>query len=456
MRRMDETRRAIEAREEESVAPWGLRSSRASRARPLDPEGRLFDYRTEYQRDRDRILHSRAFRRLRQKTDGGPLSPIDPRRDTLTLTLEVTQLARTIARALALNEDLTEAVALGRALGTPPFGAPGARVLDSLLRRGRPPLRSGFSIPMQSLRVVDLLEKRYDHEGLNLTHDVREGLFKQAPVAGTGRRPSGRVAEERGGIGSQIESGSLRIGLPPSLEAQVVAISGGIASTLGAMDDALRSGEIEPGDLERVPIVRELIRRVGARYPQRARGRLTVKANVLHRGLAHLMVTATIQSTRKTLRTWVRQMKIESHQEFLAAREALPAGAVGPGQRITRLLEGLRAALQARVGTGAGAAQAGARARRVIGSLLGQYMEDPRLLDDYVLFRFRELAGGRFLRDLPSLTMETEIDRRYHGSGVLLRLVADHIAGMTDAYARFEHGRLSGLTPDTAAGTDRS
>ncbi|HXI03221.1 MAG TPA: HD domain-containing protein, partial [Candidatus Saccharimonadales bacterium] len=187
---MNETRQEIERREEETLPPWALRSGRATRSRPLDPEGRVFDYRTEYQRDRDRILHSRSFRRLRQKMDGGATSPVDPRRDRLTHTLEVTQLARTIARALSLNEDLTEAIALGHDLGCPPFGSSGARALDRLLGRRRRPLQGGFRVPVQSLRVVDLLEKRYEHEGLNLTHDVREGILKQDDPASSGAAPA--------------------------------------------------------------------------------------------------------------------------------------------------------------------------------------------------------------------------------------------------------------------------
>jgi len=446
---VDDTRRELERREDEVLPSWALRSARAQRARPLDPEGRLFDYRTEFQRDRDRILHSRSFRRLRQKTDGGSTSEIDPRRDRLTHTLEVAQLARTVARALNLNEDLAEAIALGHDLGCPPFGSAGARVLDELLSRGRLPLAGGFRIACQSLRAVDLLEKRYDHEGLNLTHDVREGILKQPELPSLRGAAAGRPGS--GGILSGIDTASLRPGRSPSLEAQSVAAADRIASTLGAMDDALRAGEVEPADLERLPLARELIRRVGARYPARARGRLTVKANLLHRGLTHLLVTATIQASLRRVRTWCRAMKVESHEDFLAARDELPAAVVAPASRIARLLDALRESLHAKLGSGAAAAQALARSRSVIGSLLDQYRADPRLLDDYVLFRYRELAGGRFLRDLPPAAMETEITRRYHGSGVMIRLIADHIAGMTDAYARFERARLSGTNPGPAA-----
>ena len=177
-------RRRLERAEEERLAPYAQSSAEATRRHPIEDEGRAFDYRTDFQRDRDRIVYSRAFRRLRQKAQTGILPAYeDHRRNRLTHTLEVTQLARTIGRALSLNEDLVEAVALGHDLGQPPFGPAGEGALDDLMSgrldgRGGAGLGDlgGFWHAWQGVRVVDRLEKRYDHPGLNLTDIVREGI----------------------------------------------------------------------------------------------------------------------------------------------------------------------------------------------------------------------------------------------------------------------------------------
>lgn len=162
----------MEKGEADRLAPYALRSAEATRRLPIEDDGRAFDYRTAYQRDRDRVVYSRAFRRLRQKAVTGILPAYeDHRRNRLTHTLEVAQVARTIGRALALNEDLVEATALAHDLGQPPFGPAGVRALDDLLSgerdgRGGPGLSDlgGFDASWQALRVVDLLEKRYERE----------------------------------------------------------------------------------------------------------------------------------------------------------------------------------------------------------------------------------------------------------------------------------------------------
>jgi dGTPase len=462
MSAVDETRRDLEIREDASLAPCAMRSAGATRPRRLDPEGRVFDYRTEYQRDRDRILHSRAFRRLRLKGEGWSPGPPDQLRDRLSHTLEVAQMARTVARALSLNEDLTEAIALGHDLGSPPFGREGAAALDGLLASLPRHLSGRFRIPDQSLRVVDLLEKRYAHAGLNLTQEVRAGILRLGEPApgqvstrdssrgsGTSRR-RGRPARSSGS-GSRgcaaIEPDPVDRTYPPSLEAQAVAVSDRIASAIGELDDAFRSGGIEPASVERLPIVRALIRRLGGRYPARSRGTVFTRANLIHRGLTHLLVSATIQSSRRTIRDWSEDAGVSDHESFLEARRSLPSSSIGMDDGSLGLFEGLREALLSLRQASDSAAQSRAWARKILASLLEAYRSDPRLVDDYVLLRFKEVAGVKFLRDLPRRSMETEIARRYHASGVFVRLVADHLAGMTDAFACSEYARLLGSFP---------
>src|SRR5262249_48263770 len=170
------TKEHFERLEDERLALYAAKSRRAERPRgPIAPMPG--DSRTEYAHDRDRIIHSHAFRRLKHQTQVFIPYEGDHFRTRLTHTLEVSQIARSAARSLGLNEDLTEAIALGHDLGHTPFGHSGERVLDILLRESHPGA-GGFKHNYQSVRVVDRLEKTYLEPGLNLTHDVREGILK--------------------------------------------------------------------------------------------------------------------------------------------------------------------------------------------------------------------------------------------------------------------------------------
>jgi dGTPase len=425
-------RTALEKGEAERLAPYALRSAEATRRFPIEDDGRAFDYRTAFQRDRDRVVYSRAFRRLRQKAVTGILPAYeDHRRNRLTHTLEVAQVARTIGRALALNEDLVEAVALAHDLGQPPFGPAGERALDDLLSgaldgRGGPGLGDlgGFDAGWQALRVVDLLEKRYEHPGLNLTDATREGIVK----AGRRRRPPTDVPE------------GLRPGLAASFEAQVVALAARLATALHDLDDALQSGTAELADVERLRAVRELKTKLGARYPQRG-GRF-MKANAIHRGLTHLLVTGAILGTQQVLARWRTKHKIASRSRFLELRdEAVTGSEVTCTKGGGELLSDLERFLEGTIHVGRDAEQVEARGKRALTGLFAAYFADPALLDDHVLFRMKELAGVRYLRDLSRNSREQEA-RTYRSDPRFTRLLADHLAAMTDSYALAEHARL--------------
>lgn len=422
----------MEKGEDQRIAPYALRSADATRHYPVEDEGRAFDYRTAFQRDRDRIVYSRAFRRLRQKAVTGILPAYeDHRRNRLTHTLEVAQVARTIGRALALNEDLIEAISLAHDLGQPPFGPTGGRALDDLLSgrldgRGGPGLSdlAGFNSSWQGLRVVDLLEKRYQHPGLNLTDATREGIVK---VGRFGRSPAA-VADEP------------RPGLSPSFEGQVVALSAQLATALHDLDDALQSGTAELAEVERLRVVKELRRKLGARYPQRG-GRF-MKVNAIHRGLTHLLVTGAILGAQQSLAKWQTKNKIASRARFLEVRDDAVTGLeiawTRGGAELVSDLEGF---LEARIHQGREADVVEARGRRAVLGLFAAYFADPSLLDDHVLFRMKELAGVRYLRDLPRESREREA-RSYRSDPRFTRLLADHLAAMTDGYALAEHARL--------------
>jgi len=417
----DLTRLELERDESEWLSPYAMRSVDAARGVPLDREGRVFDYRTEFQRDRDRILHSRAFRRLRLKSHGGAFPPMERYRDRLSHTLEVSQLSRTVARGLGLNEDLVEAIALGHELGMPPFGRAGEAALDALVGRAG----GGFTYQEQSLRVVDRIEKRYRHAGLNLTDLTREGILKHA---GAPRKTDEALHPE----------------WAPFPESQVVGTVDRIASCVQDLDDGLRAGELDIDEVEALPIVRELLRRIGAPGRAPRRGGAFMRTNAINRGLTHMMVIGMIQHSRRSLRSWARAESVSTHEEFLAARSRLAPGAVGLTSTATKMYDGLWEYVSRKLHQGAWLRGVSARAGHLIAGLFRALTGDPRLADDYLLLRFKEEEGGPYLRDVGPAQVEAEIARRYRGNGRFARLVADHIAGMTDTFLLAEYERILG------------
>src|SRR3990167_2555429 len=237
------TREELEAREEQWLAPYAMKSR--------DTKGRIFpeeehNYRPIYHRDRDRIIHSTAFRRLEYKTQVFVNHEGDYYRTRLTHTLEVAQIAVSIARVLGLNGDLAEAVALAHDIGHPPFGHSGEEELRALMKD-----HGGFDHNLQGLRVVDLLEERYpDFRGLNLSWEVREGINKHS---------------------TQYDRASNLIELEPdkspTLEAQAVDLSDEIAYDNHDLDDGLTSGLIKEEDLRGIPLWRDIHEKINTRYP---------------------------------------------------------------------------------------------------------------------------------------------------------------------------------------------
>ncbi|MGD8904522.1 MAG: dNTP triphosphohydrolase, partial [Anaerolineae bacterium] len=227
-------RERLEQLEADSLAPYAQRSANS--------RGRLYPdhepaYRTAFQRDRDRIIHTTAFRRLEYKTQVFVISEGDYYRNRLTHTLEVAQIGRTLARALGVNEDLTEAICLGHDLGHPAFGHSGERTLDELMAA-----HGGFDHNRQTLRIVEQLERRYPHwPGLNLTWEVREGLVKHETEYDVSDA-SGYEPE-----------------LACSLEGQIANAADELAYTAHDLDDGLRSGLLNPLALEEVTLWQRLV-----------------------------------------------------------------------------------------------------------------------------------------------------------------------------------------------------
>lgn len=390
----------------------------ATRRYPPEDRGRSLSWRGAFERDRDRVVHARAFRRLGDKSQLLPASDALQVRTRLTHTLEVAAMARALARHLGLDEDLAEVIALAHDLGQPPFGPAGGRALQRLLAEpgGRrlpgaaaPLDPAGFDARAQALRVVDLLEIRYDHPGLNLTDDAREGLLK--------------IARDDVTLPPGIDPTGLRVGEPAPLEAQAVRAALVAVTPLHDVEDALNEGLLDLGDVRRVPGAEALVQRLddAGAWP---RGRFRQHA-ALHRALVHAAASDLLVASRRRL---------------ARAEEAgrIPPGkpVVAPGTKGAELVAALRELVAARVVGRPAVRRADARAERIVEGLFVSLYRDPRLLDDAVLLRYKEQAGRSYLRDLPRGRQDDEIAAAYHGRPAFGRLLADHIAGMTDRFAR--------------------
>ena len=365
------------------LAPWAARpETTRGRRHPEAPPGAE---RSEFQRDRDRIVHSTAFRRLEYKTQVFVNHEGDLFRTRLTHSIEVAQIARGIARALGANEDLAESIALAHDLGHTPFGHAGQDALDECMRE-----YGGFEHNLQSLRTVDVLEERYAaFDGLNLCFETREGILKHcAPVD----------AEKLGEVGRRFI-----VGAQPTLEAQICNLADEIAYNNHDVDDGLRSGLIGIEQLEQVGLFATHVAEVRRLYPALA-GRRLVHETV--RRMINTLVRDLIATTAGNL----ARVAPQSADEVRSAPPLVAFSAAIHAQQ-REMKHFLREALYRHYQV----LRMTTKAQRIIGELFAAFIADPRLLPP----RYRSPPDG----DRP-------------------RAVADYIAGMTDRYAIKEHRRL--------------
>lgn len=374
------------------LAAWASRPS-LSRGRRYPESGA--DLRNAFQRDRDRIIHSAAFRRLEYKTQVFVNHEGDLFRTRLTHSLEVAQIARTIARAMGLNEDLTEAIALAHDLGHTPFGHAGQEALDACMQPW-----GGFEHNLQSLRVVDLLEGRYpDFDGLNLSFETREGLVKRCPAS---------QAERLGEVGRRFLEGT-----QPSLEAQLTNIADEIAYNSHDVDDGLRAGLISLDQLAEVEWIHELRRAAVQRYPQLSGRRLVYR-------IVRDLIADQVQDLIRFSETAIQN---HSPTDPDAVR-ALKSPLIGFSPAMQQRHRTLKAYLHENLYRHHRVHRMTTKAKRVVESLFGAFFEDIQLLPP----QFRQAAETR------------EAERGPRGRA---RVVADYVAGMTDRFAIDEHERLT-------------
>ena len=377
-----------------SLAPYAARAEASHGRLHPEPESSM---RSPFQRDRDRVIHSSAFRRLQYKTQVFVNHEGDFFRTRLTHSIEVAQIARSIARALSLDEDLTEALALAHDLGHPPFGHAGEEALNVAMK----PF-GGFDHNAQSLRVVTLLESRYaGFDGLNLTWETLEGLVKH----------NGPLTKPPAYIAQYNERHRLELGTQAGLEAQIAALADDIAYHSHDLDDGLRARLFTPEDIGHLPVVREALtaaRTASLDVPPSRLRHETV------RRVIDAMVTDVIQETGRRL----AKLDPGSADAVRRAKRRV----VAFGDSMAEANQAIKDFLFARMYRHWRVNRMTAKARRLTEELFRLLHADPSMLPD----DWRSRAGEG-------------------GTVRAATIVGDYVAGMTDRYAMVEHRRLTDI-----------
>lgn len=373
------TRQQLEEFEDKSLAPYGMRSKNTKGRAYLDNEP---DYRTSFQRDRDRILHTTAFRRLEYKTQVFINYEGDYFRTRLTHTLEVAQIGRTLARALGGNEDLVESICLAHDLGHSPFGHSGEVALARLMKDF-----GGFDHNRQSFRIVTELEQRYpEFPGLNLTWEVREGMVKH---------------ESEYDIS---DAKDMNPELRGNLETQIANVADELAYTTHDLDDGLRSNMITPQMLDSIAIWQILRETYNWRGPVLSE----MERHRMIRQMVGIMVTDMVEATDKRL----KESKAKSDLDL----QKLKHNVVGYSEEMQRRNRELKDFLYKNMYRHYRVVRMQVKAERLISDIFNAYREEPLMLPD---------------------TAQVSIEQRG-----LERAICDYIAGMTDRYAIEEHQKL--------------
>lgn len=372
-------RTTLEELEDKALAPYGMRSKNSKGRAYLDSEP---DYRTAFQRDRDRILHTTAFRRLEYKTQVFINYEGDYFRTRLTHTLEVAQIGRTLARALGGNEDLVEAICLAHDLGHSPFGHSGETALARLMKDA-----GGFDHNKQSLRIVTELEQRYpEFPGLNLTWEVREGMVKHESEYD--------ISDAR----------DLNPELRGNLETQIANVADELAYTTHDLDDGLRSGMINPQILEGIALWEILKETFNWRGPILD----DIERHRMIRHLVGLVVTDMVQATDQRLKTSGAKSALELQK--------LNYNIIGYSEDMQRRNRELKDFLYQKLYRHYRVVRMQVKAENIIKSLFEAYKNEPAMLPT----QYQKIITARGLE----------------------RTICDYIAGMTDRFAIEEHQRL--------------
>ena len=422
-------RRSLEQLEEKILSPFATKSATGCKSR-LMPE-KEHPYRTAFQRDRDRIIHSRAFRRLKHKRQVFLISYGDHYRTRITHTIEVSQLSRTLARALGLNEDLAEAIALGHDLGHTPFGHIGEVVLhrimkgvdaiDGLLNIGDV---GGFKHNYQSVRIVDMNEMKYEFRGLNLTAPVREGILKHTRLR---RRELDFPDFNKQGLYYELDHAT-------TLEGQIVAVSDEIAQRTHDLEDGLRAGYVSFEAVRAIPLIRQVDQRYNLHASFKA-DRFLYR-NRLIRKLVDFLVTDVIHATNRNLAEFYGRTKRYNYfdeQIVWFSREVHPLQA-----ELDRFI-------MRNIISGAAEKRSDRRAEQTMRHLYKFYFLYPNLLPS---FQLQKCLSNEEIGVIYADTEEKKpLLQQLHRKPCFARAVCDYVAGMTDQYAEQAIVKLQTMSP---------
>jgi dGTPase len=374
----------LEKIENENLASYATKSSKNIGRTLHGPEED--DYRTCFQRDRDRILYTKYFKDLQYKTQVFRIIEGDFYRTRLTHTLEVAQHARTLSRALQLNEDLCEAIALAHDIGHTPFGHIGEETLNEILKDD-----GGFEHNLQSLRIVDELEKRYDkYEGLNLCFETREGIARHTTAYDNPKVPEEFMRFPK-----------------PSLESQIVNIADPLAYCAHDLEDALNARYLQFEEIERYenPLVQKFIRQCKEKYPGFETGNNTIKARLLVRIIIEMTNIMVIEETGEN----IRKFRIESVEDVRKINVDIVSAPIKDWEDF----KNLKNFLFTKVYRSPQVCIMNEKGRLIITRLFEHLEEKPEMLPRSYISRFEKAKN--------------KTDKR--------RVIADYISGMTDRYA---------------------
>lgn len=395
-----------------------------SKRKYLEPEEPFGYQREPYQRDRDRIIHSRSFRRLMHKTQIFNANYGDHYRNRLTHTLEVSQIARTIGKRLGLNDELIEAIALGHDLGHTPFGHVGERTLHEILMQGLDPIRpinEGFKHNFQSVHVVDNIELRgSEYSGINLTLAVREGIIKHTKVQIDGNYVNY----------SNLDLCEMDISKPYSftLEGQVVSIADEIAQCTHDIEDGVRSRIIDVDELFKDALVLKMCDDFDVKKSLPHHQPALAVRNTIIRWLVGFLIQDVCKTTTE---------KLEGIQapDFSGVDRGYNDAYVSFSNETKPLVQELKKRIDKWIISSLEISQSDSKAIHVIKQIFLAYYSHPKQLPDYILRRYYEVKGFTFSR-------AEIVDKQLQDDPQFVRLICDHIAGMTDQFAAREFNKL--------------
>jgi dGTPase len=385
--------------------------------------------RAPFQRDRDRIIHSRAFRRMMHKTQVFNANKGDHYRNRLTHTLEVSQIARSIGKYLGLHDELVEAIALGHDLGHTPFGHIGERTLDEILVNGIPgevrALHQNFKHNFQSVRVVDKIETRCnDYLGINLTLATREGILKHT-----------KVKDKEGNYYRYPDLDLQHINLDePSftLEGQVVGIADEIAQCTHDLEDGVRSKAIDFMELTQQSLVKKGMEAYGVQLNSNSKMPDYDTRNLIIKHLVGFLINDVCRNSKENIEKYVDKMNLEKVNDYIFKEQCIDFS-----DEIEPLVKSLKSWMNEKILYSEEVSISDSKSEYLIKQLFKAFYKHPLQLPDYMLLKYCNTKGITFSRvDISKKVIELQQD------DVFVRMIADHIGGMTDQFASRTYKKL--------------